>query len=116
MQTGVSAIHATSQTRLNGNPKTVGVIRSHHGTEKQMAVKGIKPTASAPRAGGGGDDRGMAANFQPARANERGKWPSKLLTADEKCVRGIPRRYFINPNARLHVTKPERCSRIPEIS
>src|SRR5262245_56442877 len=88
MQTGVSAIQATSQTRLNGNPRIVGVTRSHSGTEKQIAVNGIAPMASAPKAGGRGVERGMRATFQSGLWKGNGKFRFLKQEARNKAEAG----------------------------
>src|SRR5487761_1279761 len=51
MQPLLSTIHAISQKRLNGSPKTMGYTRSQRGTEKHIPRKGMQPRASAPADG-----------------------------------------------------------------
>jgi hypothetical protein len=52
MHRGVSKSHDVSQKKLKGSPSTMGSTRSQRETEKQVAVKGIKPKNSAPSDGG----------------------------------------------------------------
>jgi len=47
MHSGVSAIQAINQNRLNGRPHTSGSTRSHSGTVKHIAVKGIAASSKA---------------------------------------------------------------------
>jgi hypothetical protein len=51
MQQGVSTIQRMSQKRLKGRPSTIGWTRSQSATEKQMAAKGMSPSARAPMDG-----------------------------------------------------------------
>jgi len=47
----LSTIQATSQKRLNGRPKIIGSTRSQSETEKHIAMKGIRPSRTAPSDG-----------------------------------------------------------------
>jgi hypothetical protein len=42
MQSGVRVIQRVSQNRLKGRPRTMGWMRSQRGTEKHMAMNGIR--------------------------------------------------------------------------
>jgi len=47
----LSTIHAISQKRLKGRPKIIGSTRSQSETEKHIAIKGIRPSRTAPSDG-----------------------------------------------------------------
>jgi hypothetical protein len=51
MHSGVRSNHKISQKKLKGTPRNVGSTRSQSDTEKQMAIKGIRPSKIAPNDG-----------------------------------------------------------------
>lgn len=62
MQPLLKMIQRMSQKRLNGMPKTIGVIRSHNGTEKHMPANGTRPIATA------GEDGRLIGPFRYTRS------------------------------------------------